>query len=139
MNITAGSNRYVDTKNVGKLENFSGAQVKWSEGSFKARARFGLLDVGQGAADVKMDEAEKMTEAVDSSALSEDTQVARRVVYSVFAQDCGGKASSIIRHVPLRNGLECWRRLVREFGLALRIQARRDLGAGLRAHFGAVR
>lgn len=100
----AGNNGYVDAKTVGKLENFSGAPEKWSEWSFKARACFGVLDVGQGAIDVKMDEAEKMmTEAVYSAAVIEDAQAANTVVSNVLAQVPGG------------NGLQCWRRLVREF------------------------
>lgn len=61
----AGNNGSVGTQTVGKLENFSGVPGNWSEWSFKARACFGLLDVGHGAIDMKMNETDKITEAVN--------------------------------------------------------------------------
>lgn len=103
----ACSGNYVDTKTVGKLENFNGSPAKWGEWSFTARAWLGLLDIGQGAVDAKMDTAEEnMYESVDNASLNEDSQAASTVVYNVFARVCGGKALSIIRRVQRGNGLE---------------------------------
>lgn len=46
------------------------------------------MNVGQGAIDVKVDEAQKKTEAVARSTLNEDAQAANRVVYSSLTLVC---------------------------------------------------
>lgn len=105
----------MDTKTV---ENFSGAPGTWVDWSFKARALFGILDVGQGAVGGKMGEAEKTTEAADSSALTQDAQVATRVDYNVLAQvgwRVGGGSCETLSRTRARAMHACsagsWRRI----------------------------
>lgn len=79
----------------------------------KALAWVGLLEGGPNAVDEMLDRANRMTEAVDSTALNERSQAVSKVIYTILAM-CGGKALNIIRRIPRGNGLESWRSLVRE-------------------------
>lgn len=104
---------------------------KWNEWSFKARSVFGLLDVGHGAVNLNVDEAEKM-KAFGGPACNRDAQAASRYFYNIFAKVCGGEEVINIRQDPRGNGLERCRRLVRERIRAQERGMRPCLGASWR-------
>ena len=106
----------VDTRTVGKLEQFDGRPDRWGDWSFKARAWFGLLPESGGVVvETLLDAAEEREDPIKGETLSEDQVRLARLVYNVLAQVCTGRALSVVRNVERGNGLECWRRLVREY------------------------
>lgn len=80
--MLSGSNGYVDTKAIGKLEDSSGTP------GAMGRSRRGRrpLELRPGRAHMKMDGALKTTGAVDGSALHKDAQATSTVVYNALAR-----------------------------------------------------
>ena len=108
----------VDTRTVGKLENYDGRTENWVDWSFRARAWFAMLSVGGRPGDrtaAVMEDAERMDVAIDREALPREAEETGRVIYNVLAQVCHGRALAIIKQPMKGHGLECWRRLCREY------------------------
>ena len=90
----------VDTRTVGKLENYDGRTENWVDWSFRARAWFAMLSVGGRPGDrtaAVMEDAERMDVAIDREALPREAEETGRVIYNVLAQVCHGRALAIIK------------------------------------------
>ena len=75
----------VDTRTVGKLENYDGRTENWVDWSFRARAWFAMLSVGGRPGD-------RTAAAIDREALPREAEETGRVIYNVLAQVCHGRA-----------------------------------------------
>ena len=81
----------IDTRTVGKLENFDGRADSWLDWSFRARAWFALLPVnGVDAGDVEafIAAAEGHGGPLDEATMNPQAQTVSRVIYNVLVKVC---------------------------------------------------
>ena len=94
----------VDTRNIGKVPNFSGEREAWGEWSFQ----FGAF---LGAANPKATKALKWATAAElaideDDADTEDYRAFSSQLYLALVLMCKGQALTMIRNVTGNNGLE---------------------------------
>ena len=106
----------IDTRTVGKLENFSGKAVDWSDWSFKATSWFALLQMEDGQSPIAvLDAARDNPEVLEQGTFTVPVQNFSIILFTVLVQVVQGKALGIVKTSPRMNGLEAWRRLFREY------------------------
>ena len=109
----------VDTKIVGKLENFDGTDASWPDWSFKAAAWFALLPRPTGTTNVNIDTyldlAVNHPTDLRRSDLGNTADAVSVTLYHLLVQLCQGRAFGIVRSVEKGNGFQVWRRLHQEY------------------------
>eukprot|EP00975_Prorocentrum_lima_P048994 10250658-Prorocentrum_lima.AAC.1 len=101
----------IDTRAVGKLQEFSGASGDWSDWAFKATAWFALLNPPGVDVMSVLDAARDQNNPLDDSEFGGAVRGFSSTVFNVLVQVVKGKALGMVRTSPRLNGLEAWRRL----------------------------
>jgi hypothetical protein len=98
----------VDLKSLAKPPQFTGKDEDFVEWRFKMESLNGLLQLEEAM------EAAAQTESM-SEAVADRWKPSSKLVYNLLATVCSGRALTIVKLVPQRNGFVAWRRLCMEF------------------------
>ena len=102
--------KIVDLKGVARPGRFSGEASHWREWKFKFETSAALLGM-----DEVLDAIPLATMDLHMHSLSEGLRLRARVLYSILAQVCSGKALAIVRTAERLNGIHAWWLLLREY------------------------
>ena len=83
----------IDTRTLGKLENFSGKAVDWSDWSFKATSWFALLQMEDGQSPIAvLDAARDNPDVLEQGTFTVPVQNFSTVLFNVLVQVVQDKA-----------------------------------------------
>ena len=102
--------KMVDFKGVGKFPSFTGEEADWPDWLFRFENCADLIDLTE-----SMELAVKEKEPIDSARLYPKYAQRARLLYGVVVQTCSGRALSLLRLAPNKNGLEGWRQPMAEY------------------------
>ena len=106
----------VDTRCIGTLKKFDGADANWTLWSFQAESFFGIMPKPLGM-NVDIEDLLDFSVGVEGDAETDMARMSREIkevaktIYHVLVQSVDGKALSVARRCEKHNGFLLWRML----------------------------